>query len=318
MDAARFVGVDVSKPRMDVAVRPSGEQWSVGNDSVGPPPARGAPGERSLLPGGVRSDRGGLERALVAALSVAGVPVAVVNARQVPAFAQAIGRSAKMHRLDAWVLARVAEAVRPVPRPLPDPARQGLEALVVRWGGENSSRGGRWSATAAPGVEPRFRGQLEEHLAWLERQLDQLDREVEDLLRRSPIWRAQDDLPRLAGKGVGPVLSATLLARLPEVGRLDHRAIAALGRRGPVQPRQAVLGPAETGDLGLLPGRGARRRYMATLSATGETPSCGPSIAGSSRPASPRRSPSSPVRSASWSSSTPCSATGRHGCSVLT
>ena len=214
MDAARFVGVDVGKPRLDVAVRPSGEQWSVGNDSVGLAQfvERLANGPCSLV---VCEATGGLERALVAALSVAGVPVAVVNARQVRAFAQAIGRSAKTDRLDAAVLARVAEAVRPAPRPLPDPARQGLEALVVRRQQLVERRTMERNRHAR--VEPRFRGQLEEHLAWLERQLDQLDREVEDLLRRSPIWRAQDDLLRRA-EDVGPVLSATLLAGLPELG----------------------------------------------------------------------------------------------------
>jgi transposase len=266
MDAARFVGVDVSKPRLDIAVRPSGEQWSVGNDPVGLAQfvERLATGPCSLV---VCEATGGLERALVAALSVAGVPVAVVNARQVRAFAQAIGRLAKTDRLDAAVLARFAEAVRPAPRPLPDPDRQGLEALVVRRRQLVEMRTMERNRRAR--VEPRFRGQLEEHLAWLDRQLDQLDREVDDLLRRSPIWRAQDDLLRSA-KGVGPVLSATLLARLPELGRLDHRAIAALVG---VAPFNRDSGRAQ-GKRAIWGGRGPVRAalYMATLSATRSNP----------------------------------------------
>jgi transposase len=208
MDETCFVGVDVSKHRLDVALRPSGEERTVGNDAAGLAELAAwlRAKSRSLV---VCEATGGLERALVATLSVAGVPVAVVNARQVRAFAQAIGRLAKTDRLDAAVLAHFAEAVRPEPRPLPDPDRQALEALVVRRQQLIEMR--TMERNRRSRLEPRFRSQLEEHLVWLDRQIEQLEQDLDDLLRHSPVWRERDNLLRSA-KGVGPVLSATLLA----------------------------------------------------------------------------------------------------------
>src|SRR5262245_21421209 len=167
---------------------------------------------------------GGLELPLLAALGSAGLPVVAVNPRQVRDFAKAVGKLAKTDALDAQVLAHFAEAVRPAVRPLPDAATQALSALVTRrrqlvemlTAEENRRK------TAPPVV----RADIQEHIAWLRKRLHGVDRELGQAIRSSSLWREQEDLLRSV-PGIGPVVSATLLAGLPELGSLGRKELAA-------------------------------------------------------------------------------------------
>ena len=219
-----FVGIDVSKERLDVAVRPTGEVWQVCHDSLG----IGEVMERleTLMPQLVVLEAtGGVEMTLAGELAASGLHVAVVNPRQVRNFARATGKLAKTDALDAQVLAHFAEAMRPVSRPLPDSDTRELAALVARrrqlvemiTAEKNRFR------TAARRIRPK----VEEHIRWLEENLAELDRDLGDFIRSSPIWRDKDELLRSA-PGVGPVLSMTLLSGLPELGSLNRGEIAAL------------------------------------------------------------------------------------------
>jgi len=211
MDAVkRYIGIDVAKAQLDMFIRPTGERLSVTNDE---------PGIRRLL-GQLRAcdfvileTTGGLEVPLAGALAIAGIAVAVVNPRQVRDFARATGRLAKTDRLDAEVLARFGEMVRPTPRPLPDAQAQVFEALLTRrrqlvemLTAEKNRR------TCAPKVLYRS---IDEHIRWLEKRLAGFDDELGTIIRDSPIWRERDELLRSV-PGVGTVLSRTLLAHLPE------------------------------------------------------------------------------------------------------
>ena len=169
---------------------------------------------------------GGLELALVAALAAEAVPVVVVNPRQVRDFARATGKLAKTDALDAAVLAHFVEVVRPPMRPLRDAETQFLNSLAARRHQVITmlvSEKNRLSSAATVAVRPR----IEVHIAWLERELDDLDKNLRQTLRQSPVWREKDDLLRTV-PGVGERLSLTLLAYLPELGTLDRRQIAAL------------------------------------------------------------------------------------------
>lgn len=222
--SAVFVGLDVAKATLDVALRPSGEQWSVPNDEAGIAALveRLHPLRPALV---VCEATGGFERAAIALLAAAGLPVVVANPRQVRDFARATGQLAKTDRLDASILASFAERVRPTPRPLPDAAAQLLDALLTRRRqllemlvAEQNRLG------FAP--RPLHRG-IRAHIRWLERQLDDVTKELATRIEESPVWRAQDDLLQSV-PGVGPIVSYTLLGELPELGTLSHKQIAAL------------------------------------------------------------------------------------------
>jgi len=221
---AVVVGVDVAKDRLDVAVRPSGEVWSEANDETGITTLVGR--LRPLRPALIVCEAtGGFERAAIAALAAAGLPVVVANPRQVRDFARATGQLAKTDRLDAGILALFAERVRPTARPLPDAAAQLLDAVLTRRRqllemlvAEKNRLG------FAP--KPVHRG-IQAHVRWLERQLDDVTKELAALIEASPVWRAKDDLPQSV-PGVGPIVSYTLLGELPELGTLSHKQIAAL------------------------------------------------------------------------------------------
>jgi len=219
-----YVGVDVAKGVLDVAVEPTGETWRTTNDpeGIGALVRQLQPRQPTLI---VLEATGGFETPLAAQLATAGLAVAIVNPRQVRAFAKSLGRLAKTDRLDAQVLARFADAVRPEPRVLPDEAAQGLSALCARrrqivdmlTAEQNRLR--QADAVVRPG--------LVAHIHWLRQQLGDLDRDLGAAIRESPIWRQKDDLLQSA-RGVGRVLSATLLAELPELGMLNRKQIAAL------------------------------------------------------------------------------------------
>ena len=264
----RFVGVDVSKARLDVQVRPGGEVFAVDNDEAGVADLIGRlqSDEACLV---VLEATGGLQERAAAALAAAGLFVAVVNPRQVRDFARATGRLAKTDRLDAAVIAAFAEAVRPEPRALPDAERQALIDLVVRRRQLVEMRAAekiRRSQLAAA-LRPR----LDAHLAFLDAAIAELDRDTSQTLRGSSAWRAQDDL--LASvPGIGPVARAVLAAKLPELGRLSRRQIAALVGVAPFNRDSGQM----RGRRAIAGGRADVRNvlYMATVAAI----RCNPAI----------------------------------------
>ena len=261
-----YVGIDVSKKHLDIAVRPGDEHWTVANDEDGIDEL--VTRLRSIGPRLVVLEAtGGIELAATGRLAGAGLLVAVVNPRQVRDFARAIGKLAKTDRLDAQVIARFAEVVQPTPRPLRDAESQALSALLSRRRqlvGMLTQEKNRLHA-AQPSVQHDIRG----HIVYMEKRLAKLDDDLGSTLRKSPMWRERDDLLR-GVPGVGQVLSVTLLAEVPELGKLNRKQIAALVGVAPLNR-----------DSGLLRGRrtvwGGRARvratlYMATLTATRYNP----------------------------------------------
>ena len=220
----RFVGIDVSKAHLDVAVRPTGASWALPYDETGIDGL--VPQIVDLEPALVLLEAtGGLEVPLVAALAAAALPVVVVNPRQVRDFAKATGTPAKTDTLDAGVLAHFADAVRPEVRPLKDAEAQVLNSLTARRHQVMTmlvSEKNRLGA-AIGAVSPR----IEAHIVWLEQELSDLDQGLSQTLRRSPVWREKADLLRTV-PGVGEQISLTLLANLPELGTLNRREIVAL------------------------------------------------------------------------------------------
>ena len=219
-----YVGIDVSKEQVDVAVRPTGRNWSVSYDGAGVDDLVSQ--LKDLKPAGVITEStGGLELPLVAALAAESLPVAVVNPRQVRDFAKSTGQLAKTDRLDAEVLAHFGEAVRPPMRPLRDDDTQALGAVLARRHqvvGILVAEKHRLSR-AVPEVRPR----IEAHVGWLKQELDDLDTDLRKTLRSSPVWREKDDLLRSV-PGVGEQLLLSLLAYFPELGTLSLKRIAAL------------------------------------------------------------------------------------------
>ncbi|MDP9474252.1 MAG: IS110 family transposase [Actinomycetota bacterium] len=261
------VGIDVSKARLDVFVRPAGVAFGVANDEEGIDGlvARLA-GEGAAL--AVVEATGGFERPVAAALAAAGLPVAVVNPRQVRDFARATGRLAKTDALDAEILARFAEAVRPEARPVPDEeAREFAEVLARRRQivGMLTAEKNRLGFASTKPVKKR----IEAHVRWLEKELIRTERDLDGTIEGSPTLRENEALLRSV-PGVGPVLARTLLAEVPELGTLDRKRIAALVGVAPLNR-----------DSGKLRGRravwGGRARvraalYMAALVAARHNP----------------------------------------------
>jgi transposase len=266
-DAPLFVGIDVAKARLDVHVRPTGLAFALANDPAGHADlaARLAPLRPALV---VLEATGGLEYPVAAALAAAGLAVAVVNPRQVRAFAEAEGRLAKTAALDAAVLAHFAEALRPPARPLPDAAARDFEAVLARrrqlleMRAAEQNRLGQ-AATAA------VRASLQAHIDWLSRQLDKVEKALAAAVEASPVWRAKDELLQSI-KGVGPTLSRTLLAALPELGTLTRQQVAALAG---LAPRNRDSGQRR-GQRCISGGRPEVRSllYMAALSAARYNP----------------------------------------------
>lgn len=264
--ARRWIGIDVAKATLDVHVRPSDEQWTVANDEAGirqlVDQVRGAAPTQVVL-----EATGGYELAVVSALAAAGLPVVVVNPRQVRDFAKATGQLAKTDRLDAAVLARFAEVVQPEARTLATAEQQELDALLTRRRQlidmltAEKNRLGQVFVRAGASV----RKSLKAHIAFLERELQRADTDLGDRIRQSPLWREREDLLRSA-PGVGPVLSRTLLAALPELGRLDRKAIAALVGVAPMNRDSGLM----RGKRMIFGGRAPVRTalYMGALTAT--------------------------------------------------
>jgi len=259
MNAHEYVGIDVAKAVLDVAVRPSGDTWQVTNDEVG---IVELVAQLEALGVGlvVCEATGGFERAVVAALAVAAIPIVVANPRQVRDFARATGQLAKTDVLDAGILALFAERVRPTPRPLPDAAAQLLDALLTR-------RRQLIEMLVAEknrlGFAPRpLHKSIRQHIRWLERQLADVTGTLADQIEASPVWQATDDLLRSV-PGIGPIVSATLLGELPELGTLSHKQIAALAGVAPLARDSGTLRGKRMVWGGRAPVRTAL--YMAAL-----------------------------------------------------
>lgn len=258
-----FVGIDVAKAELVVAHRPGTTVWTTGNDAKGVGALVGrlqaAPPELIVI-----EATGGYETLCVAALAAAGLPVVVVNPRQVRDFAKSTGQLAKTDRIDAHVLALFGERVRPEVRPLPDAAARDLEALVTRRRQliemlqAERNRLGQTLGRPAKLV----RQSLKKHIVYLERELAMTNTDLEHLVRESPSWRERDDLLQSV-PGIGPVVSRTLLAELPELGRLDRRAIAKLVGVAPMSRDSGVW----RGRRSIQGGRASVRTalYMAAL-----------------------------------------------------
>lgn len=255
------VGVDVSKAHLDVAARP-GDHFRLPNTPTGAAALadRLAPLSPALV---VLEATGGYEAEAVAALLAAGVRVAVVNPRQVRQFAAGIGQRAKTDPIDARVLAHFAAVVAPALVAPPDPDRAELAALLDRRRqllGMRVAEGNRLRPTLPAAV----RTGIEAHVRWLDERVAEVDRAVATAVRRCPEWRAKDRLLRSI-KGVGPVVSRTLLADLPELGTLSPGKLSALAGLAPF----AAESGRWRGERHIRGGRKEVRRalYMGALAA---------------------------------------------------
>lgn len=219
-----FIGIDVSKATLDLAALPDGESWTVTNDEQGL--AELAPRLLALGPVVIVLEAtGGFEMLAALTLAQAGLPVAVVNPRQVRDFAKAMGRLAKTDALDAGMLAEFAQRVRPTPRPLPDEAALLLEGLLTRRRqivDMLTAEKNRLGLARGP-----IKRDITQHIRWLEKRLADVDGDLQDAVTASPLYQAKADLLRSV-PGVGQVTTLTLLATLPELGQLSRHQIAAL------------------------------------------------------------------------------------------
>lgn len=262
----QFVGIDVALVKLDVAIHPSGEIWQV--DHTGEGLRELAARLKTVAPQLVLLEAtGGMEMEVTATLVTAGLPVVVVNPRQVRDFARATGKLAKTDTLDALVLAHFAAAVQPPVRPLADAALQGLQAVVLRRQQlveMLTAEKNRLRTTA-----PALRSRVAAHIRWLEQELKTLDQDVQSTVRKSPVWRERDNLLQSI-PGVGQVLSATLLASLPELGTLNRKQIAALVGVAPFNQDSGAF----RGKRRVWGGRAAVRAtlYMGTLVSTRHNP----------------------------------------------
>lgn len=257
-----FVGIDVSKERLDVAMRPSGERYWVTNDKAGIEVLiqRLREIQPSLI---VLEATGGFEHSVTRALTSAELPVVVVNPRQVRDFAKATGQLAKTDSIDAMVLARFAEAVRPAVRALPDEVTLELRALIARRRQITEmivAERNRFS-----GASKSVRKRIDAHIRWLEAELERADKDLDQSIRQSPIWQENQDLLQSV-PGIGPVISRTLIAQLPELGELNRKQIAALVGIAPLNRDSGTLRGRRT----IWGGRASVRAvlYMAALVAS--------------------------------------------------
>jgi transposase len=224
MSSQFFVGIDIAKAQLDIALRPTGERWAVANDDLGI--AALVTRLQALHPTLIVLEAtGGYQRAVVAALAAAGLPVVVVNPRQARDFAKATGQLATTDALDARALAHVAEAVRPRPRPLPDAQAEELRALPARRRQLVAMRTTEQNRLAS--APRRLQTDIQAHITWLNSRLAALDDDLDTTLRTSPVWREREELLRSV-PGIGPVCTRTRLLDLPEWGTLSRQRLATL------------------------------------------------------------------------------------------
>ncbi len=258
-----FVGIDVAKDRLDVHVLPSREAFAVARDGEGL--AGLVERLRAMAPALIVSEAtGGFEQVVAGALGAAGLPIVVVNPRQIRDFARATGKLAKTDRLDAEAIALFAERVRPALRPLPDDQARLLGELVAR-------RRQVIEMIVAEGnrarllESQRLKKRIERHRGVLRDELTEIDAELGDAIRGTPIWREKEDLLKSV-PGVGPALARTLIAELPELGTLNRKKIAALVGVAPFNRDSGTL----RGQRTVWGGRASIRAalYMAALVAS--------------------------------------------------
>jgi transposase len=263
----QFVGIDVAKDRLDICVRPSGESFTVARD--GKALAMLVERLRALGPGLVVMEAsGGYETVVASAVAAAQLPLVVANPRQIRDFARATGKLAKTDRLDAAAIAHFAEAVRPAPRPVAEPEAQALGELVARRRQVIemmvAERNRRRLAT-----QRRVLRAIDRHLELLQAELSELESDIDGAIRNSPAWQADADLLHSV-PGIGPATLRTLIAELPELGRLTRRKIAALVGVAPISRDSGTLRGRRT----IAGGRPAVRAalYMAALVASRANP----------------------------------------------
>jgi len=257
-----YVGIDVAKDRLDVHVRPAGEVFAVTRDGEGL--AELVARLETLAPQLIVLEAtGGFEVTVAAALAAAKLPLAVVNPRQIRDFARSTGKLAKTDALDAAAIAHFAEAIRPEPRPLPEEQAQALGELVAR----------RRQIVEMVVAETNRRRQLtrralikrlDRHLGVLQEELSAIERDLDDTIRGTPAWRESEDLLKSV-PGVGDATARTLLADLPELGRLDRKQIAALVGVAPLNRDSGRMRGKRSIYGGRAPVRAAL--YMAALAA---------------------------------------------------
>ena len=265
--ATAYVGIDVAKEKLDIAVHSSDQRWTFANTDAGI--GRVLSCLQKLNPVLIVLEAtGGIEVPLVAALAVAGLPVVVVNPRQVRDFAKATGQLAKTDTLDARTLAHFAAVIRPPLRPLPDAQTREMTAILTRRRQLVEMLTAERNRLSAARSKP-VRDRISAHITWLEKELANVDDDLASGIRESPVWREKDNLLQSV-PGVGPVLSTTLLAHLPELGNLNRRQIAALVGVAPFNRDSGNL----RGKRTVWGGRSAVRAalYMATLVATRHNP----------------------------------------------
>jgi len=257
-----YVGIDVSKKTLDIAIRQSDEVWQVNNDPEGIAQLIGQ--LKTLDPRLIIMEAtGGYETNAALELGVAGFAVAIINPRQARDFAKSMGRLAKTDKIDALMLARFGEAIRPEPRELPNEQSVKLQALLVRRRQVIEMLVAEKNRVKM--THPTMKPRVDEHIEWLEKELEDLDNDLGNMLHLSPIWREKEELFRSI-PGVGRVLAVTLLAELPELGQLNRKKIAALVGVAPFNCDSGKM----HGKRAIWGGRACVRNslYMATLAAT--------------------------------------------------
>ena len=257
-----YVGIDVAKATLDVAIGSDGELVQVENNEAGIARLLERLGEvePTLV---VLEATGGYETVVAGAIVGRGIAVAVVNPRQVRDFAKATGVLAKTDRIDARVLARFAEAVRPEPRPLPTAEAKELEEYLSRRRQLVDMLTMEKNRQSIATTE-RMKKSLKKHIDWLEEALRRANDDIDKAIRNSPAWREQEDLLR-SMPGIGPVSARTMLAELPELGRLNRKKIAALVGVAPLNRDSGTLQGSRT----CWGGRASVRQvlYMAAVTA---------------------------------------------------
>ena len=261
-----FVGIDVGKNRLDIALHPNDRRWSVANlasDIAGLSDELMILGPELI----VVESTGGYEMPLATQLTMADLRVAIVNPRQVRDFAKATGRLAKTDAIDASVLAHFAAAIRPEPKPLPDAQQRELKALVTR---RHQLIEMRTMERNRYHTAPQWtRDKIKEHIGWLSGQIRDLDKDLRKHVRANTEWRQKDDLLRSV-KGVGPITSLTLITCLPELGKVNRKEIAMLVGVAPLNCDSGQM----RGRRSIWGGRSHVRSvlYMAALSASRSNP----------------------------------------------
>lgn len=256
----------MSKKRLDVAVLPDGTHWSAPNTPTGP---GGLVAQLVLLSPAlvVVEATGGLERLVRDRLAEAEIPTAMVNPRRARDFARASGRLAKTDKLDAAALAHFGQAMRPEPRPLPDDETRELEELLDRR--QQMVAMITMEENRLPHAEGLVRSEIQRHIDWMKEAVGRYDAQLREHIQGRPEWRERDNLLRSV-PGVGPVLSQTLAAHLPELGSLDRKQIASLAGVAPFNRDSGTLRGLRT----VYGGRSRVRQvlYMAALWAAHHNP----------------------------------------------